>query len=64
MRCSSLPVPSVQSVSACVWPRVKRAEPWVRGITDTSDVIERISVSERPSGRRFSTAILVRTISL
>ena len=33
MRCSSLPVPSVQSVSACVWPRVKRAEPCVRGIT-------------------------------
>ena len=64
MRCSSLPVPSVQSVSACVWPRVKRADPWVRGITVTSDDTCRISVSDRPSGRRLSTAILARTISL
>ena len=27
----------------CVWPRVKSAEPCVRGLTDTSQVIERIS---------------------
>jgi hypothetical protein len=59
-----LPVPSVQSVSACVWPRVNRAEPCVRGITETSHQIGRISVSERPSGRRLSTAIFDRTISL
>ena len=31
MRCSSLAVPSVTSVSAWVWPRVKSAEPCVRG---------------------------------
>ena len=49
MRCSSLPVPSVQSVSACVWPRVKRAEPWVRGITVTSD---ETAGSRSRSGRR------------
>ncbi len=64
MRCSSLAVPSVHSVSAWVWPRVKSAEPCVRGITLTDEVIGRISVSERPSGRRLSTAIFVRTISL
>ena len=64
MRCSSFTVPSVASVSACVCPRVKSAEPCARGIRPTSHVIGRISVSERPSGRRFSTAILVRTICL
>ena len=48
----------------CVWPRVKSAEPWVRGLTVTSQVIARISVSERPSGRRLSIAIFLRTRSL
>ena len=45
----------------CVWPRVKSPEPCVRGLTDTSTSIGRISVSVRPSGRRFSTAIFWRT---
>ena len=41
----------------CVWPRVKSAEPCVRGETPTSHSIGRISSVPRPSGRRFSTAI-------
>ena len=48
----------------CVWPRVKRAEPCVRGLTPTSQLIGRISSRERPSGRRLSTAIFLRTRSL
>ena len=48
----------------CVCPRVKSAEPCVRGLTDTSHEIGRISVSDRPSGRRLSTAIFLRTRSL
>ena len=39
MRCSSLAVPSVTSVSAWVWPRVKSPEPCVRGVTPTSVAI-------------------------
>ena len=64
MRCSSLAVPSVTSVSAWVWPRVKRPEPCVRGVTPTSAAIARISFAARPSGRRFSIAIFSRTICL
>ena len=48
----------------CVWPRVKSAEPCVRGLTVTSHSIGRISSVPRPSGRRFSTAIFLRTRSL
>ena len=48
----------------CVCPRVKSAEPCVRGETPTSQVIGRISSALRPSGRRFSTAIFCRTSSL
>ncbi len=48
----------------CVCPRVKSAEPCVRGLTCTSAVTWRISSSERPSGRRLSTAIFLRTRSL
>ena len=48
----------------CVCPRVKRAEPCVRGETPTSVSIGRISSVARPSGRRFSTAILWRTSAL
>ena len=33
--CSSSPVPSVATTSACVSPRVNSAEPWVRGSTPT-----------------------------
>ena len=64
MRCSSLAVPRVASVSACVWPRVKSAEPCVRGANETPHEIGRISVAARPSGRRLSTAIFSRTICL
>ena len=48
----------------CVWPRVKRPEPCARGLTPTSHVIGRISSVPRPSGRRLSTAIFLRTRSL
>ena len=34
--CSSWPVPSVATTSACVSPRVNSAEPWARGRTPTS----------------------------
>ena len=61
MRWPSFAVPSVSSDMICVWPRVKRPEPWVRGMTDTSTSIGRICVAVRPSGRRFSTAIFWRT---
>ena len=64
MRCPSFIVPSVSSVMICVWPRVKSAEPCVRGLTCTSAETWRISSSERPSGRRLSTAIFLRTRSL
>ena len=43
MRCPSFAVPSVRSDRICVWPRVKSAEPCVRGETPTSHVIGRIS---------------------
>ena len=48
-RCSSCLVPSVAATSACVSPRVKSAEPWVRGRNDTSALIARVSVDFRPS---------------
>ena len=41
MYCSSSPVPSVATTRACVSPRVKSAEPCVRGSTPTSEVIGR-----------------------
>ena len=49
MRCSSLAVPSVTSVSACVWPRVKSPEPCVRGRhpdlgRDRADLVGRAAV--------------------
>ena len=64
IRWPSLAVPSVSSVMICVCPRVKSAEPCVRGETPTSHAIGRISSVPRPSGRRFSTAIFLRTRSL
>ena len=64
MRCPSFAVPSVSSDMICVWPRWKSAEPCVRGLTPTSHSIGRISSGSRPSGRFFSTAIFLRTISL
>ena len=50
-RISSLSVPIATTLSACVCPRVKSAEPCVRGVTPTSIVMSRISFSPRPSGR-------------
>ena len=44
MICASSEVPSVAVTRACVSPRVKSAEPWVRGRTPTSQVIGRICV--------------------
>src|SRR5579885_806996 len=59
--CSSEEVPSVVTTSAWVSPRVKSAEPWVRGSTSTSHVIGRTSVRPRPSRRRPSSTIVWRT---
>src|SRR6266852_4695514 len=42
-RCSSLVVPSVVVTIACVSPRWKTAEPWVRGSTPTSQVIDHVN---------------------
>ena len=61
IRCPSFAVPSVSSVMICVCPRVKSAEPCVRGLTVTSHSIGRICSSVRPSGRRLSIAIFRRT---
>jgi hypothetical protein len=47
-------VPRVAVTSAWVSPRVKSAEPWVRGSVPTSIVMSRISSSARPSKRRRS----------
>ena len=64
MRCPSFAVPRVRSVRICVSPRMKSAEPCVRGLMPTSHAIGRISSVPRPSGRRFSTAIFRRISSL
>ena len=50
IRWPSFAVPSVSSDMICVWPRVKRPEPCVRGLTPTSTSIGRISSVPRPSG--------------
>jgi hypothetical protein len=55
-----LSVPSATTLSACVWPRVKSAEPCVRGSRPASIVIWRISRSLRPSGRFLWTAMRSR----
>src|SRR4029453_1695961 len=44
----------------CVWPRVKSAEPCVRGATPTSHVTSRTSSAARPSRRLLSTGIFAR----
>ncbi len=56
-------MPSAATDSACVWPRVKSAEPCVRGATPTSIEIWRISLAERPSGRFLSTAMRWRIVA-
>ncbi len=45
MRWCSPVAPSVSKVMACVWPRVNRALPCVRGMTPTSHEIALISSS-------------------
>jgi hypothetical protein len=62
-RISSRVVPSAATENACVWPRVKIAEPCVRGATPTSIQMSRISCAARPSGRFLSTAMRLRMIS-
>ena len=59
MRCPSFAVPSVRSVRICVSPRMKSAEPCVRGLMPTSHAIGRISSVPRPSDAA-STAIFRR----
>ena len=62
MRCSSSLVPSVTVTSACVSPRVKSAEPCVRGSTPASPQMSRTSSNLRPSGRRCESSISSRKI--
>src|SRR4030067_373626 len=62
IRCSSWEVPSVEVTSTWVSPRVKMADPWVRGSTRIWQSMGRMSVSPRPSIRRFSERIFPRTI--
>jgi len=64
INCSSSPVPSVVTTSACVSPRVNRAEPWARGSTPTSATIGRTVLVSRPSMRWPVFRMLPRTISL
>ena len=63
MRCTSLDGPSVAIESACVWPRWKSPEPWVRGRTPTSTLIGRIVLVSRPSMRMFSPRTSSRTVA-
>ena len=64
MICASRVVPSVVTTSACVSPRVKSAEPWVRGSTPTFTVIGRTVVQSRPSMRGSPLRIRWRTMLL
>ena len=64
MNCSSSPVPSVATTSACVSPRVNSAEPCVRGSTCTSETIGRTVFRSRPSMRRPVLTMSPRTMSV
>jgi hypothetical protein len=55
-------VPSVAITSACVSPRVNKAEPWVRGSTPVRISIGRTVRVSRPSIRGSPFRICVRTI--
>ncbi|MNT29271.1 hypothetical protein D3C72_1650010 [compost metagenome] len=55
-------VPRVATTSACVSPRVNRAEPWVRGSTLVRIEIGRTVRVSRPSMRGSPSRICVRTI--
>ena len=61
--CSSCPVPRVATQSACVSPRVNRAEPCARGRTPTSAMIGRTVRVSRPSMRRPVSRMALRTMS-
>ena len=50
-RCSSAVVPRTVVTRAWVSPRWKIAEPWARGSSPTSHLIDRRSLGPRPSGR-------------
>ena len=63
MICSSCPVPRVVTTSACVSPRVNKAEPCALGRTPTSDSIGRTVFVSRPSIRLPVSKIDPRTIS-
>ena len=58
---ASLTVPSVQTVSTWVWPRVNMPEPWTRGSSPTSAASGRISSIPRPSTRFCSSSSQRRT---
>ncbi len=61
MYCSSSPVPSVATASACVSPRVNSAEPWARGRMPTSATIGRTVLTSRPSMRVPVSRMFQRT---
>src|SRR5206468_7530210 len=58
-RCSSLDVPRVVVTRACVSPRWKIAEPWVRGNTLTSQWISKSARSEEHTSELQSRSDLV-----
>jgi hypothetical protein len=58
-----LAVPSVATTSACVSPRVNRAEPWARGSSRPRLRSGRTVLVSRPSMRTPSRRIAPRTIS-
>ena len=62
IRISSRVVPRATTEIACVWPRVKSAEPCVRGSGLIWMSIARISSGWRPSGRFFWIAMRSRMI--
>src|SRR4030065_397881 len=53
IRCSSWEVPSVAVTSTWVSPRVKMADPWVRGSTRIWQSMGRMAVRPRPATRRL-----------
>ena len=61
MNCSSSPVPSVATTSACVSPRVNSDEPWARGSTPTWLSIGRTVFTSRPSMREPVSRMFQRT---
>ncbi len=61
MYCSSSPVPSVATASACVSPRVNSAEPWARGRMPASATIGRTVLTSRPSMRVPVSRMFQRT---